>query len=64
MRRLRDDNPLVAGRTVDLRSGIAGIALNVLAALRAGEFEFSHMIFITALVAKKCEEVTMRPTLV
>jgi hypothetical protein len=32
----------MTGRATDLRSGIAGVALDLLAALRAGEFEFRH----------------------
>jgi hypothetical protein len=39
----RGDEPF-AGRTIDLDSGIAGVALDVLAASRAGEFEFSHIL--------------------
>jgi len=36
---------LVAGRTIDLRSRIAGVALDVLAAARAGKLEFSHKFY-------------------
>jgi hypothetical protein len=39
---LRHDDALLTGRTIDLRSRIAGVALDLLAALRAEEFEFSH----------------------
>jgi len=41
-RRWRHGDGLFTARTIDLRSRIAGVALNVLAAERAGEFEFSH----------------------
>ena len=36
---------MVARRAVELRTGIAGVALDVLPALRTGEFEFSHNVF-------------------
>jgi hypothetical protein len=39
---LRHDDDLFAGRTIDLRSRIAGVAQDLLDALRAEEFEFSH----------------------
>jgi hypothetical protein len=38
----RHINRLVASRTIDGRSTITGVALDVLAAARAEEFEFSH----------------------
>ena len=44
MRRLWHDDGLLARRAVDLRAGIARITLDVLAALRAGKFEFSHNV--------------------
>src|SRR5208282_5624884 len=44
-RRLRHGDGLFTGRTIDLRSRMTGIALNVLAAERAGEFEFSHKFY-------------------
>src|SRR5665213_412029 len=42
LRNWRRDDDLLAGRTIDLFSRIARGALDILAALRAGEFEFSH----------------------
>lgn len=41
-RRLGHDNRLLADGTVDLLSAISGVAQNVLAALGAKEFIFSH----------------------
>jgi hypothetical protein len=43
---------LLARRAVDLRPGIVGVALDVLSALRTGEFEFSHKTFFE-LAAKR-----------
>jgi hypothetical protein len=42
---LRHNNELFARRAIDLRPRIANAALNVLSALRAGEFEFSHKFY-------------------
>jgi hypothetical protein len=41
---LGHNDDLLAGRTIDLISRKAGVALDILATLRAGEFEFSHRI--------------------
>jgi len=43
--RLRHDDGLVAGRTIDLRSRIASVALDLPAALRTEKFEFSHKFY-------------------
>ena len=45
MRRLRHDDGLLARRAIDLHPGIARVALDVLSALRAGKFKFSHNVF-------------------
>ena len=42
-RRGRNDDGLLARGTIDSRADATGIALNLLPALRAGEFEFSHI---------------------
>ena len=44
-RHLRHEDGLLADRTIDLRSRIAGVALDLLAALRAGELEFNHKFY-------------------
>ena len=41
----RHDDGLLAGRAIDLHSRIAGVALDLLAALRTVEFEFSHKFY-------------------
>jgi hypothetical protein len=40
--RERDRNPVIAGWALHLFSGITFITLDVLSAMRAGEFEFAH----------------------
>jgi hypothetical protein len=45
---LRNDNRLLASRTIDLCANITRVALDVLSALRAGKFEFSHNVFNSA----------------
>jgi hypothetical protein len=44
---LRHENEVFAGRTIDLCPRIAGVALDVLAALRAGKLEVSHKNYQT-----------------
>jgi hypothetical protein len=44
-RRWRHDDNLLADRTIDLPARIAGVALDMLAALRAEELEFSHKFY-------------------
>ena len=41
-RRGRDDDEMVAARALDLSAGKLVVALDVLIAMRAGEFEFAH----------------------
>ena len=41
-RRGRDDDEMVAAGALDLSAGKLGVALDVLIAMRAGEFEFAH----------------------
>ena len=41
-RRGRDDDEMVAAGALDLSAGEFAVALNVLLAMRAGEFEFAH----------------------
>ena len=38
----RDDDEMVASGALDLSAGKLGVALDVLIAMRAGEFEFAH----------------------
>jgi hypothetical protein len=63
-RRLWHNDGLFANRTINLHSGIIDVALDVLAALRTGEFEFSHKFLlafgignadIKLLFLKKCK---------
>ena len=44
----RHNDGLLTGGTIDLRPGIASVALDLLAALRAEEFEFSHKFYWVA----------------